>query len=433
MPEFRTPVMTVVEATWKDLTGALQTISARMEDKSTGGACLRVKTPIGVGSKLTIQWRFEQFSGTARYCRSEGKEYLVGIQRDLMNSPLNDRQVSPGVPLPERVETTPAPALAIESPPQPPASKPSGISASEQNVESSPIMLAAALTALPVHRVAHLNPDASHLPSPKLDSPPSAPLQIKQLPRETQADNERKPMRRKWLELPWQTEPEGRNISGSTNGEANSSGKSNGKNEKETLMPPTQPSEKSVHSAREVPIFQVELLPMEDIYRAAGIMNARRGYSINKVGEMLNSEHIRGLSKEMKRVALLMALDAAGVPIDEVVQDARARQEALDSYEVQQRKQVEAGWARKAEENIQIQAELESIRAHYMARISRNLEGVAREKATFDNWVTLKRQECQEMAEAAELCLKAPAPETSSLQKVSHASASVAAAGANQA
>jgi len=52
-----------------------------------------------------------------------------------------------------------------------------------------------------------------------------------------------------------------------------------------------------------------------------------------------------------------------------------------------------------------------------MARINRNLEGVAREKATFNNWLTLKQQETQKMAEAVELCLKSPAAETA---KVAH-------------
>jgi hypothetical protein len=216
-------------------------------------------------------------------------------------------------------------------------------------------------------------------------------------------------MRHKWLELaPWRNKQNGRSGSGNGNG--------NGKGEKENLMPQvTQPIEKApMDSAREVPNFQVELSPMEDICRAAGILIPRKGYSIKKVVEMLNSEHIRGLSKEMKRVAVLMALDAADVPIDEVLQDAKARHDALDAYEVQQRKQVEAEWARKAEDNVQIEAELERVKAHYMARISRNLDGVAREKATFSSWVTLKQQECQSMAEAVELCLKSPVSEPAS-------------------
>ena len=91
MPECRTPVMTMVEASWVDQSGALRSVPARMEDRSAGGACIRVKMPIGVGSKLRIQWRFEQFSGTAKYCRSEGREYLVGIQRDTTKDPLTQR------------------------------------------------------------------------------------------------------------------------------------------------------------------------------------------------------------------------------------------------------------------------------------------------------------------------------------------------------
>ena len=171
----------------------------------------------------------------------------------------------------------------------------------------------------------------------------------------------------------------------------------------------TQPLEKPlVHIAREVPNFQVELSPVEDIYRTAGIMNPRRGYSISKVVEMLHSEHIHGLSKEMKQAAVLMALDAAGISMDQVRLDAKARQEALDSYEAAQKKVVEEVWARKAEEVVQIQAELESVKAHHLARISRNLEGVAREKAAFNTWLSSKQEECQSMAEAVELCLKSP-------------------------
>jgi len=154
--------------------------------------------------------------------------------------------------------------------------------------------------------------------------------------------------------------------------------------------------------------FQSELLPMEDIYRTAGITSPRRGYSIGKVVEMLRSEHLRGASRELRRAAVLMALDAAGVSVDEVLQDAKVRQEAVDAYATEQRKHAEMQWSRKAEENIQIQAELELVKAHYGERIRRNLDGVAREKATFGSWMKAKEQETQGMAEAVEQVLKAP-------------------------
>lgn len=165
------------------------------------------------------------------------------------------------------------------------------------------------------------------------------------------------------------------------------------------------------HAPESVAIFQVELLPIEDIYRAAGIANPRKGYSIQKVVEMLHSEHIRGFSKQMKRAAVLMALDAAGIPVDAILQDAKARQDALKSYEGEQKKQVKAELARKTEENIQIQAELERVKEHYMSRISRNLDAVAREKTKFSNWLTTKETESQGMSEAVEICLKPAPPE----------------------
>jgi len=158
--------------------------------------------------------------------------------------------------------------------------------------------------------------------------------------------------------------------------------------------------------------FQGELLAMDDIYLAAGISSPRRGYSISKVVEMLRSEHMRGLSKEMRRAALLMALDAAGVSVDEVLQDAKVRQEAIEAYATEQRKHSEAQWARKAEENIQIQAELEQVKALYAEKIRRNLDGISREKATFGNWLKLKEQEVQGITEAVDQVLKSPsAPE----------------------
>jgi lambda repressor-like predicted transcriptional regulator len=139
---------------------------------------------------------------------------------------------------------------------------------------------------------------------------------------------------------------------------------------------------------------------------------------------MLNSEHIRDLPKDTKRAAVLMALDAAGTSLEQLQKDAKARQDALDAHEAQQRKQVEAEWARKAEEIVQIQAEMDSIKAHYTGRISRNLDGVARQKATFAEWVNSKHQECQGMAEAIELCSKAPAASASASTSASSSSPS---------
>ena len=88
---------------------------------------------------------------------------------------------------------------------------------------------------------------------------------------------------------------------------------------------------------------------MEDVCRAAGVMNPPREYTVHKVVTRLSSERVRELSKEMKRAAVLLALDTASTPIQQVQQDAKARLSALDSYEVDRKKQLDAEWARKAE------------------------------------------------------------------------------------
>jgi hypothetical protein len=150
------------------------------------------------------------------------------------------------------------------------------------------------------------------------------------------------------------------------------------------------------------------------IDQTAGILNPRKGYGILKVVEMLSSDHLRGVSKEMKRASVLMALDAAGISLEEVAADAKVRMEAIASYEATQRKQFEALLARKAEENQQLMAELERIKASYADRLRRNLEGVAREKATFGNWLTTKQQEAQNITEALDLCLKRETAEPAS-------------------
>jgi hypothetical protein len=162
-----------------------------------------------------------------------------------------------------------------------------------------------------------------------------------------------------------------------------------------------------------LPGFPIDMLPPEDVYMAAGILRPR-GNGVNKVVEMLHSEHIRDLSKEIKRAAVLMAMEVAGITIEQVEKDAKVRQVALDSYEAQQKKQAEAEWARKTEENARIEAEMERVKAVYLARIDRNDEGVAREKSLFSDWQSTKQQEVDSMTEAVEMCGKpkaaAPAP-----------------------
>ncbi len=154
-----------------------------------------------------------------------------------------------------------------------------------------------------------------------------------------------------------------------------------------------------------------ELLTYEDIYRAAGIMSPGSGYGIHKVVDMLNNERIRDLAPEAKRSSVLMALDAAGISADELLTDATRRQNALNSYEAAQSKQLEDFEARKAKENSRIEDELEKIRVHYAQRVQANLDQVAKEKEALRNWQMAMQHETRRIADVIDLCGKHPAPE----------------------
>ena len=152
-----------------------------------------------------------------------------------------------------------------------------------------------------------------------------------------------------------------------------------------------------------------ELLSCEDIYRASGILGSRSKYDMGKIVDMLNSKHIREMSKDVKRASVLMALDAAGTTMDDVLQDATRRQHALNAYETAQQKQFEEFEANKARENSHIKAEMERVTTHYAERIQRNQDQVSKEKDALRNWQTLKEQESQRISEVVGLCGKQPA------------------------
>src|SRR5580658_9469855 len=138
----------------------------------------------------------------------------------------------------------------------------------------------------------------------------------------------------------------------------------------------------------------------EEIYKAAEIPPAPQGYSILKISQMLESERIRNLPSDVKRSSILVALDAAGVDIKEVIQDAIRRDRALDTYERVQQRAAEELEARKTKENNDVQAQIDKYVTEQRAKIQSNNDAVSREKERFTGWRLKKQQEEKKIAEA---------------------------------
>ena len=138
----------------------------------------------------------------------------------------------------------------------------------------------------------------------------------------------------------------------------------------------------------------------DEIYKAAEIPTAAKGYSILKISQMLESEHIRNLPTDVRKSSILVALEAAGVDIKDVIQDAIRRDRALDTYERVQQRAVEELEGRKTKENGDIQAQIDKYLTEQRAKIQSNNDAISREKEQFTAWRLKKQQEEKKIAEA---------------------------------
>jgi hypothetical protein len=380
--EPRKMIWAAAEITGEDDTGTSFRVPAVLEDTSRSGACVRLKRPLAVGSRITIKWHREQFPAIAQNCRTDGGDFLLGVRRETeIVSVTKSASHLPALDAKaERTaenlgETTPAIATPAQT----------AMSVTLRQTEAAPAMP----KATPPAR------GQSHQPFQNAVATTPRRLRAETHTQGTSPRPERTAMQPKTI-FPhfWRRKQDEDAPAKSTSMEA----PVNKPNTQETT--PSGP--------------RGELLNYEDIYRAAGIMSPGAGYGIHKVVDMLNNDRIRDLSGDAKRASVLMALDAAGISADELLTDATRRQNALTSYETAQSKQLEDFEARKAKENSRIEEEMEKVRIHYAQRVQANLDQVAKEKEALRNWQMAMQHETQRIAEVIELCGKQPAPERSS-------------------
>jgi hypothetical protein len=399
--ERRTVIMAVAKLAWTDQKGTARQLSVKIEDTSRSGACIRISVPIDVESKLIVDWREGRFSGVAKYCRADGDEYSVGIRRD----PFLDAAPAKAI---TEVTTGGIEPPASENVPDAPAGP--GQFARELLTTKTPEETVVVSTV--IHRGATHGDEIDSKAESKSDQHvwDVTEREVVRIPeRQTgqpSISGERSNMLSKWLKTASKQDRKDI-LTASSNGVRGSNTGDHARTERQN----------DIHAIphRTAPaVPQGDMLPLEDIYRAMGTLDARTGYSVLKVVEMLGSSHIRELPNEMRRASVLMALDAAGISIDEILKDARVRLDALASYETDQEKRLKESESRKLQGNAQIQLEMERVSEHYLERMNRNLDEVALARSPFTNWQAIKQQEVQRISEAVGLCEKRAASEPSS-------------------
>jgi hypothetical protein len=113
----------------------------------------------------------------------------------------------------------------------------------------------------------------------------------------------------------------------------------------------------------------------EAVYAEAGIEVPPHGYGVEKVAEMLSSKRLAPLAREVKAAAVMAALEAAAVPLREVLQDAVLRDKALDAFEAAKGRELNELRARNQTRVESLKAEMEGL----LRKINVEIEKLKRE------------------------------------------------------
>lgn len=141
-----------------------------------------------------------------------------------------------------------------------------------------------------------------------------------------------------------------------------------------------------------------KVVPLEQVYKAAGIATPAHGYTIDRVAELLASERLAKMDAESKATAVLVALDAAKVDLKEVLQDAIRRDKALDAFDEFQEKRLADLRKKKEDENRSIEEEIRKLVEQRRAQVELNRKNLREIEADLLSWKDVKLREEERLA-----------------------------------
>jgi hypothetical protein len=131
----------------------------------------------------------------------------------------------------------------------------------------------------------------------------------------------------------------------------------------------------------------------EAVYEEAGIQLPAHKYGVDKVAEMLESKRLASLGREVKATAVLAALEAAQVPIRDVIQDAVLRDKALDDFEAAKEAEVRELKAKSEARIGAIKDEIDSLLREKNAEIEGLKKAAEAAEQAFTELQARKRKE----------------------------------------
>ena len=141
-----------------------------------------------------------------------------------------------------------------------------------------------------------------------------------------------------------------------------------------------------------------DVVDFGSVYAEAGIALPPHGYGIDKVAEMLEGKRLQTLSREVRATAVMAAIEAAGVPLRDVIQDAVKRDKALDAFEAAKGREIQELHARTETRVEAIRSEMDAFLKERNAELETLKAGEERANRAFLELQTRKRGEEDRLA-----------------------------------
>lgn len=132
---------------------------------------------------------------------------------------------------------------------------------------------------------------------------------------------------------------------------------------------------------------------VEQVYAVAKIGKPAHGFTLERIASMLQDPRLAALDERARASAVAVLLESAGVSIAQVVEDAAARDQALDKFERFLEEKVQKVEAEVQEENRRLAEEIERLIARKREEVARNEARALEKRRELARFRRVKREE----------------------------------------
>jgi hypothetical protein len=135
-------------------------------------------------------------------------------------------------------------------------------------------------------------------------------------------------------------------------------------------------------------------VPFEKIYETAGISSNPQDWTIERLKQVLSGESLKNKPREEVQKSVLDLLNSEGVPVEKIVKDAVARDQALDSFETFVREKMQIRMETCKNRKMELESRIRDLQEE-----NRALEKALKaDEEKWREWRMQKRAREQELA-----------------------------------